>query len=316
MRLEHLLNDVVFQGERVVEITNMATGGQTSEWGALLLEYRLFPEPEKLPDVIISAFSANDESKEPNENEHVFYEFMQDFVKAANNLHPCDDNAPLLIMADDFYVDLPYQATRQTGDVLMLSAWYNLMAVDYASTVKYKVFAEHEGNVIHPLTSMIFNVHLGIAMHIGMAWTVMFNIVNAFANVCNYFSMGVVHDTNEKYIPPPHWGNTSSLPSTAIDASPFNESAIGVGTNETNLAALDPELLPALLRGEPPFKHFGRMPKDAWGTAEIVGSELKANIANNEALCKTLNETEQTKKCTYAWVINAMTGWVLAQATA
>ena len=59
-RLEHLLNSVIFDGEEIFEMSNEAMGGMSLDWGAFSLKYRLFPDKERTPDVVVSAFSAND----------------------------------------------------------------------------------------------------------------------------------------------------------------------------------------------------------------------------------------------------------------
>mmetsp|Transcript_640 Transcript_640/g.856 ORF Transcript_640/g.856 Transcript_640/m.856 type:complete len:638 (-) Transcript_640:172-2085(-) len=287
-RLEHLLNEVIFEGERIVRVDNMSSGGQTSEWGALVLEYRLFPEPEKVPDVVISAFAAN-EAQEDNNNERVLYELMQSFVNATHGLYPCDDNAPLLIMADDFYGDIIFRATQQTGYMYMISTWYNLMAVNFASVLKYKVLGEYvDADTRHPLTSSSYNIHLGSSFHIGMAWTMLFNIINAYVNVCNDAIMNINHDRNEKYV----------LPGIHDASLQQDDTFIG-----------DPDLLPTLRRGEPPFKHFGPM-SHGKGGAKTVAADLRRNIADNHYLCERINGTEtMSKKCAYAWVVNRITGF-------
>jgi hypothetical protein len=193
-RLEKLLNHVLFDGEKIVKVENIATGGQTNEMGTHVLEYRLFPNPNQMPDVVISAFSAN-EVQEPD-LQTVLYNNMQGFVKAAQGLHPCDDQAPLVMVVDDFFGGFVFRATQQTGNVFMLSSWNNLMAVDYASTIKFKVLAEVEKDFngtspIVPLLNGNYQIHMNSGMHMGLAWTVMFNIVNSIINVCNDATIGV-----------------------------------------------------------------------------------------------------------------------------
>ncbi len=294
-RLEHLLNGVFFGGDRVVTVDNIASGGQTSEWGAIVLENRLFHDPDKLPDVVISAFSAN-EAVDPNRAERVLYDLMQDFIAAANNLQTCDDHSPLIIMADDFYGDSPYKALRQTGYVLMSSTWYNIMAVNYASVVKYKVFAEQFSFTgSHPLTGSQFTTHLGLPSHLGMAWTVLFNIVDAFVNVCNDFDIGIVHNEEEKYDPPSYWGATIAH---------FEREKEYESVQDTGFIG-DNDLLPTLQRGEPPTKHIGRIGRGRPDSANVVGEHLAKNIAGNDAYCSSSdaeNSSSIVKGCSYAWI--------------
>ena len=51
-RLEKLLDVVLFDGEDVVRVENMSVGGITSEIGSLVLQYQLYPDPTKVPDVM------------------------------------------------------------------------------------------------------------------------------------------------------------------------------------------------------------------------------------------------------------------------
>ena len=180
--LERILNRVIFEGEEIVKIDNIANGGISSEFGALVLEYQLFPDPDRTPDVVISAFSAND-AQEPD-SKKVFYEYLQNFVKAAQRLHPCNNHAPLVIMVNDLCGDVPPSVSlEQTGNIYMVSHWNNLMAVDYSSTVKFKILVEN--TTWAPLLSSNFQMHNGIGMHMGIAWTIGFNMLNSMVNVCN-----------------------------------------------------------------------------------------------------------------------------------
>lgn len=300
-RLETLLNQVLFGGEHIFQVDNTASGGTTSEWGAMVLEYRLFKEPEHVPDIVISSFSAN-EAKEPNYETKVFPEYMQNFVKAAHSLHPCNENAPLIIMADDFYGDMPYQATRHTANVYMLSTWNNLMAINFASILKYKVLAEYsKEKTYHSLTGAVFGVHLGISFHIGMAWGIMFNILNSIVNVCNDQSINQNEDPKILYVGQYVVNGTTERKIDGVE--PVSD------TDEIPQGQIDPGLLSTLRQGEPPFKHFGPM-RSGHGRAQDVAAEFKQNMADNYKLCNDVLESTsgQNKKCTYAWVVNHLTG--------
>lgn len=58
-RLQALFNQVLFQGEEVVKVSNLAVGGANSEVGKTLLEYQLFDDSirEQLPHIVIWAVS-------------------------------------------------------------------------------------------------------------------------------------------------------------------------------------------------------------------------------------------------------------------
>jgi hypothetical protein len=102
------------------KMSNEATEGMCLDWGAFFLKYRLFPDKERTPDVVVSAFSANDAKT-------VGYQCMQDLIEAMKDLQPFNDDGPLIIMIDDFYGDTPFQAARQTSFTHMSFMWGNLM---------------------------------------------------------------------------------------------------------------------------------------------------------------------------------------------
>lgn len=102
-RLEHLFNQVLFQGKEVIKVSNLATGGASTEVGKVVMEYRLFTEEMKksLPHVVIWAHAPNDSQEADKET--VEYVHIPAFVHAARNLHLCDNELPLVVMLDDFY---------------------------------------------------------------------------------------------------------------------------------------------------------------------------------------------------------------------
>jgi hypothetical protein len=305
-RLEKLLNHVLFDGEKIVKVENIATGGQTNEMGTHVLEYRLFPNPNQMPDVVISAFSAN-EVQEPD-LQTVLYNNMQGFVKAAQGLHPCDDQAPLVMVVDDFFGGFVFRATQQTGNVFMLSSWNNLMAVDYASTIKFKVLAEVEKDFngtspIVPLLNGNYQIHMNSGMHMGLAWTVMFNIVNSIINVCNDATIGV---------------ENHPIPEDALETARSVKHQAQEDSHNMNAAShqiIDPNLLPNLEKGEPPFQHIGQMQENVRGSAYEEREILEGNIRANKEFCDDLDRDGKNniRRCSYAWYVNHMVGFSSAQ---
>jgi len=285
--LEHLMNQVLFDGEEIALVENGANGGQSSEFGKLVLDYRLYEDPELVPDVILHAFSAND-SGEPNP--HIIREDVQQFVKAAQSLHPCNDHAPLLIMVDDLYGDIPFLANEHTGGIYKISTWHNVMAVDYGKTIKYKVLAEVKNSTAHvPLTYSNWQQHLGVGFHMGVAWTVMFNIVNAITNICNDAGLGVEH-----------------FPDSTADKK--NDII------SKNASQIDPELLSSLQTAEIPFQMFGYF-KEGYGSAGQVQDDIRENMEEQKKICNQTAEhgslPENPKaKCSYAWMVGRSSSMV------
>ena len=277
-RLEVLLNDVLFAGEKVVEITNMANGGDTSAVGAMILETRLFPENTRVPDIIVSSYSAN-EAQEADKKS-VLYGMQQDLVKAAQSLHPCNGDAPLVILVDDFYGDMPFEAIHQSGRVFMVSSWNNVMAVNYASALKYKIHAEAQEGGYEPLLFSDFQIHLGVGMHIGLAWTVLFNIINSLVNVCNDIELEIGGGGHE----------------------------IEINGTATSLK-VDPALLNNTQSGEPPFQNIGYF-GEGRGSVSLVQHDLLANVNASTKLCNlTQSNGGNSKKCPYVWYVNYRLGY-------
>jgi hypothetical protein len=128
-RLRHLLNSVIFSGSAasnsssrvpIFEVTNYGSGGTNSEVGAMALEYHLIPSIEaNPPHIVLSSYSVND-SNDPDLHK-TFHVDQQAFIRAAHKLRPCDDDLPLIVLADDYYgwYDVADSALEQTGtDIL------------------------------------------------------------------------------------------------------------------------------------------------------------------------------------------------------
>jgi len=184
-RLEHMFNHVFFDGESVVEITNLATGGSSSEVGTVIMDYHLFPKPSELPHVIISAYAPNDAQQPSLEN--VFYVEMQNYIKSAQKTRRCDSQLPLIIMADEFYgFNDVIKQNLHSGNIYILSSWYNLMTINHANVAKHEILSNYNNtSVVSQLMGSGFDLHMGMGFHIGMAWTVLFNFLNAFVDTCN-----------------------------------------------------------------------------------------------------------------------------------
>eukprot|EP00537_Pseudo-nitzschia_pungens_P012389 CAMPEP_0172394896 /NCGR_PEP_ID=MMETSP1061-20121228/17092_1 /TAXON_ID=37318 /ORGANISM="Pseudo-nitzschia pungens, Strain cf. pungens" /LENGTH=642 /DNA_ID=CAMNT_0013126353 /DNA_START=79 /DNA_END=2004 /DNA_ORIENTATION=- len=291
--LEKVVDDVIFEGQKIFKVENIAAGGLTSETGSIVFEYELFKDPENVPDVIISAFSAN-ESFEPI-TEIVFYEFMQKFVKAAQNLQPCNDHAPLVIMVDDFFdAHKPSLSLEQTGRVYMHSQWSNLMAVDYAIMLKYKIHVE---NLTYaPLLFSKFDVHNGVGMHMALGWTVAFNLLNSIVNVCNDVQLeNESHDLEkEEY-----------QMSAGADRSDDQQSS--------DKFTIDPSLRPNLVKGEPPYH---QIPSIKYGEDNaVLQTEFEENVATKKEYCQKLEENPDLRKsvkCPWHWFYSPMSGFSTA----
>jgi hypothetical protein len=149
-----------------------------------MLEYQLFDRfPSRLPHVVLASYSANDaQNADPA---HHWRTAQQDFVERVHRVRPCDDDLPLLVLADDLYGDMSLNAIEQTGSVYKTSSWYNLMSIAYSNVGRHAHVAYHRnGTRLYPLFGSDYKVHLGIGFHVAMAWTVLFNIVDALYEAC------------------------------------------------------------------------------------------------------------------------------------
>ncbi|VEU43231.1 unnamed protein product [Pseudo-nitzschia multistriata] len=290
--LERLLNQVIFEGKDIVKIDNIASGGISSEFGALALEYQLFPDPDRVPDVVIYAFSAND-AQEPNPKA-VFYEYLQNFVAAAHWLNPCDNHAPLVILLDDFYADVPPSvALQQTGNIYMLSHWNNLMAVDYSSTVGSKVIVEDLAWA--PLLSSNVQMHSGVGMHMGIAWTILYNLLDSMVNVCNDVGLQTIRPDRI----------TENKANASKNILPREH-------DDHNALTIDPRISSNLEKGEPPMQHFGKV-REMVKDASYVRLQLEENVNRTKEVCSELSAKGKEKsplRCSWSWFFNKSTNFV------
>jgi len=183
-RLEYMLNQVFFGGDSVVKITNMAAGGSSSEIGSLVMEYQLFPNQE-IPHIIMSAFAPND-AKQPD-LEQVLNVDVQNFIQSAKNVRPCDEDLPLVVIADHFYAWRDVTKTnRLSGYYSLLASWYDVMAFNHQNIGRHELISNSENaTAIQQLMGSDYNLHMGTGFHIGMAWTALFNFLDAIVDTCN-----------------------------------------------------------------------------------------------------------------------------------
>lgn len=179
-----------------MEVTNLAVGGANREVGAMVLEYGLFPDNFTLLHIVLSAFSANNATFSGGED--VLFQHMQSFVKAALKLR-CDADLPMVIMVDDFIGTMrPDEANEHYANIQKIVACYQLMSISYPNVVRHAIYGNlFELSVVNPLmSSPTQSVHGGLAFHLGMTWTVLFNILHAIIETCNEDSTTTVTGYN------------------------------------------------------------------------------------------------------------------------
>jgi len=119
-RWKNLINTVLFDKEssennKAVDVINIAVGGSTSDIGAMMLEYQLFPSDYPgVPDVVVGAFAANNVQHPVSPKEKLHN--LEIFINAAKHLD-CQDGMPLVVDVDDFYglESYGYKASYKPG---------------------------------------------------------------------------------------------------------------------------------------------------------------------------------------------------------
>jgi hypothetical protein len=189
-RLEALLNHVFFQGEPVVQITNIAKGGYSSSVTAMIINYRLYLEefPEcGHPHMILWAHAANDRGTFATKEES--YQVKEEFIAAAQRLRPCDDNLPLIAMVDDFVGGggAPHVTIEESQVIRRVAEWHQLPLVSYPNAIRHSLYGSlPDPKVAYGLFSSDWVFHLGMGFHVGMSWVVLYNFLNMFVDGCNH----------------------------------------------------------------------------------------------------------------------------------
>ena len=179
----------------LVNITNMAMAATTSDVGATVIDYQLWPV-ELLPDgpdVVIAAFATNDALAEAPETE--IYQNMQLLVESIHRERNCKKSKlPLLIYVDDF-IAWPGSVQKYLDfhhDLHELADWHGFGYISYANAFREIVHADlmQENTFKGPWTTekrgkYVANPHPGLSFHIVMSWVMVFNLLNLSFHVCD-----------------------------------------------------------------------------------------------------------------------------------
>jgi len=214
----------LFGNNSVVKVSNIASGGASSEVGKVVLEYKLFPAQVKKDPVhvVIWAHAPNDAHE--SDKDRVFYEYLPGFVNAARSLDNCNENFPMVVILEDFYGFQSYGPVNEVSGYLSeLSSWYRLLSVNQANVIKHALWANFDNpQVISHILGGDYNLHSGMGHHAGVAWTMLYNFLSAFIDSCTAETVGVeippsfmplkflgAYDTSGKYdkIRPTWWKN-------------------------------------------------------------------------------------------------------------
>ena len=197
-QLQTIMDELIFPG--VMEVTNMASGGLTSDVALPLLEHCIYPPgyPREGPDLIISSFGFNDV--------HVFKESSdmrianEEFLKAAY-FNRCD-GLPAVVLVDDIFCNIKKSNERRelvsvnlmhSRMVSDIARWNDVMAVSYTEAFMHYAYSdptmddpEGKGN----FRGILFGgasptIHPPILYHSGMAWMLAFQFLQTMVDRCH-----------------------------------------------------------------------------------------------------------------------------------
>ena len=191
-RVQHLL-DAFAPG--LVKITNMAMAATTSDVGATVVDYQLWPSdllPDG-PDVIVASFATNDALAEAPETE--IYQNMQLLIQSINKERNCKkEKLPLLIYVDDF-IAWPGSVQKYLDfhhDLHELADWHGFGYISYANAFRDVVHADlsRENTFKGEWTrdkdgKHVANPHPGLSFNIIMSWVVTYNLLHLSLHMCD-----------------------------------------------------------------------------------------------------------------------------------
>ncbi|KAL7516099.1 hypothetical protein ACHAWX_001155 [Stephanocyclus meneghinianus] len=203
IRLQNLFNQVLFDGKSVVSVTNLAAGGSSTEIGKVALEYHLFPSDikDKMPHVVVWSHAANDAQE--HDLESVYYQQFPQYIAAARNLRPCDDDLPLVVLFEDsFDTSFKYGPVNDmTGMIAKVASWFGLMTVSHANVVKHELWRNFNNeSVVESIMGTGFNLHYGLGFHISAAWVLLFSFLSVFVESCEGLQSVSKHEEKQGMI--------------------------------------------------------------------------------------------------------------------
>jgi hypothetical protein len=185
---QHLLNHVL--GEEVVNITNLAQGGMSTDISILPLKHGLF-ENVPQPDVIVGAFGYNDlhqllaKHQNPvlynlaNQDDYLL-QVTQDWIRAALG---CRNNAAVLLLDDAYLMpdQSAYTNLRHSRVVAHASQYYNVWGISWTNMWLHWSYSRlNETDMHFPLWgSLVDASHPGILFHTGIAWLLLHQFVQS-----------------------------------------------------------------------------------------------------------------------------------------
>jgi hypothetical protein len=199
---ETFLNHVLFNQTPMVQVINKAVSATSTDVSTSMIRNRIFPPDYKPPDIVINAHGANDLFSVLSPDGRL--EMLQDFVQAVHDMRSCDPHLPLVLLLDDLRGGNGVLGPMHHSALLYeVATWWDVWHVNYANTVRRHVLGD-AGNpdYIHPLTSRHWESHLGLAFHIGMAWTLLYNTVHTFLQTCHSIASQTQYESHKVWTGP------------------------------------------------------------------------------------------------------------------
>jgi hypothetical protein len=187
--LGQFINNGLFHGRDVVHVQNLGVGGSTSDIGALLIEYGFLQTPGTVPDIIITAFSPNDNTLEFEKQ----LEVGNQLTKAIKTMR-CD-GLPVQISFVDLFdggKDKKVRFLEQTQTQAVLTHWYDFMGLSFEKVFQEVAIRDVPGAHRHKMASYRywgnpwFNVHPGSIYHCAVCWLLTISLANALVDSCEY----------------------------------------------------------------------------------------------------------------------------------
>jgi hypothetical protein len=206
-RLQDMMNAVL--GPGTVVVRNAAGGGTTSDISAILIEYGLLwsttSEKNPPPDVMINGHAINDAItlfRQPNQMLAV----RQAFQVAARESR-CG-GLPVIIHLDDFVADPSIALMSQTvtmADIIhQVTSWHGSQGVSYANVVRSHILSQFVNtSTYYDIWGSILNRHPGLMFHVGIAWTLLYNILLSMSRTCCVARSPPPHETPTAVEDPP-----------------------------------------------------------------------------------------------------------------
>jgi len=291
-----------------VRVVNIAMGGADSSISAMILKYGLLPPEIANPHIVILAHAANDAR---GRNRTVAFDNLQDSIRSASRLNACDENdLPLVILLDDLYEGNLKSAMGHSGTMFELASWYQTMMIGYGNIVRNDILWEAVGEMkdekrewknnthVDVLMGSNWHLHMGEGLHIGIAWAVLYNILVSIVRACrDDGSRGGGGGLVPSYTKLPRVEDSvrvtryASYGNVAFDAT-------------TNLPALK-----EYIRGKTsPVKFMSGLEHTTNIPKQVHDDWLLQVQSRNEACNNGDGDDDESRMCTYAWMVNRGTG--------